>query len=325
MSSKIGVVGRLVKGAIFGEVAVLGLFKTCMVTIQATKECNVFSVPANLLQSMLQDPAAVEAVSALERMRGTKKKQVVTGMPLCGLPCLTCTPDDVGVRILALLAQRFDLAAGAVLHPLADNSACGPHFLFVHKGRAEVIIGDLDELPAMQLMTGCLCPEGILFKYCVYMRAVAPTEVYRVRWSDFLLATHSTAPGVKWVGQFYKAYEQAVDMVTKKLENARGVANVKAYMNVVRGSAAAPATPSGVKLVVSNGGKMNDGLEPGSPHRNGKPHRPASATLHKKVVAEADQLPTSGAMATLLRSSWIHRRLSRYSPREYPKDLEEWP
>jgi len=232
-STKAGIVGRLSDGATVGEVSVLGLFAVCMVNLRALRQCHVLSIPSLLIRDVLKRPGAESARKCYTQITERRHEQVAGGLPFSSLS-LDISHDDIAARIIALHAERMDLAPGGSWLPRSDSGPNGPHFTIIVKGRASIVLGGRFENgpPVMNLLPSSLLPEGLTSKYGARVEAVTHLEAYRVRMCDFLLAEHTAPLSTRWIGQFKKMYTAAKDHMDTRLGSARGVADSKeSHMN----------------------------------------------------------------------------------------------
>jgi len=148
------------------------------------------------------------AIDVFADLRESRRRQVEQGLPMSALP-LRVMPGDLSVRAVALHAERLDLPVGEVLMPLVDSSPCGPHFLVLVHGRANIEITPSGQ-KAMQAFQGTLLPEGLLAENAARMRATTGCEVYRVRQSEFQVVVSSTT---EWLGMFNRLEKERTAVV----------------------------------------------------------------------------------------------------------------
>eukprot|EP00929_Paragymnodinium_shiwhaense_P058926 TRINITY_DN29506_c0_g1_i1.p1 TRINITY_DN29506_c0_g1~~TRINITY_DN29506_c0_g1_i1.p1 ORF type:complete len:1494 (+),score=340.76 TRINITY_DN29506_c0_g1_i1:216-4697(+) len=228
--SQLGHVGRLTRGAVFGEPVLLGLLTTSSATVRAVRTCSVLAVPVSVVKDALAMPGAEKDQRAIERLVEERQGQVEAGMPFCAMQLHGISTSDVCVRISAMLAEKMTHPAGDSWEPLADYSPAGVHLTVIVRGRVNLMM-NLVDVPAMTLTAGCILPEDVASKYGANVVAgPGGVEAYRIRMVDFLAASHSLPSNTKWLYHFKMQYQEAIKATREKLANARGVVTSKVNM-----------------------------------------------------------------------------------------------
>eukprot|EP00929_Paragymnodinium_shiwhaense_P118674 TRINITY_DN90588_c0_g1_i1.p1 TRINITY_DN90588_c0_g1~~TRINITY_DN90588_c0_g1_i1.p1 ORF type:complete len:1550 (+),score=367.17 TRINITY_DN90588_c0_g1_i1:669-4652(+) len=221
-------VGMYTEGAIFGETAVLGLYKQRTATVVAATDCEVLSIPAALIHHVLAPRAEMASRKAFARIVDDRQLQVAQAMPINALHSLGVHKEDVAARLIALHAERFDWPQGHLFKPLADDGPCGPCFTVLVRGFAELVVGK-DKTPVNGLPAPAILLEGLYAEHGGMVFCQTPCEAYRVRMCDFLL-TAEAAPSCKaWLPHFRRHYRLAKEFIEGRLANASGAVMCRRY------------------------------------------------------------------------------------------------
>jgi CRP-like cAMP-binding protein len=205
--------GQFGEGAAFGELAMLGLFTTRTVTVQALHHCRVFSLTA-------QDLFRVGLVKdACELVLKAKEEQVQRGLPLTALP-IKLNFDCVGVRYLAMLAERLDLATGDWWKPSGNRDPRGPSYGVLARGRAQLELPDNQVV--MKVVSGSLVPEGLVSEYGAGLRAMSRCEAYRFLEIDFMTVVASFPSAKEWLHRFRLLQVETCNHFAARLRSVRG-------------------------------------------------------------------------------------------------------
>lgn len=222
-------IGRMMAGSAFGEVNALGLFDHCMATLHATSDCRVLMLPEHAVREALTSSGCKEEGigDGYQTLIDSRHEQVREGFPITALG-IGASQDDVRVRAIALLAERFDLQPGETLTPISDDDPCGPYYAFVVQGRATVEIGHERHI-VYTLVTGSLFVESLAAHYGAIIRAESACEVCRVRQSDFLMVVGaSTSAANDWIWRFKVTEKVAFEKLHKRLQSIQGLLNLTA-------------------------------------------------------------------------------------------------
>jgi CRP-like cAMP-binding protein len=227
VTSKQVVVGHFNKGATFGLINLLGLFTQRMATVTATIKSLVLTVPSGLMNAVLSKPSAINARLSFEQLKQQRLKQVEHGLPLCGVvDDKDISIEEVGVRTVALHAERVHLTPGRWWTPRPDTGACGSHLLFFLKGRAHLGVGQ-DGVFAMNVTPGSIIAEGVVHKFRGWISAVTTCEAYRVRMCDFMMGVHLDPAASIWYSAFMLKVEDQTANMRVKLQGAEGTERAK--------------------------------------------------------------------------------------------------
>jgi len=151
-----------------------------------------------------------------------RKQQVERGMPIAALP-INVPHTEVGVRAVALQAERFDLNPGETWMPISDSNPSGPHFAVIVAGRAMLEVVS-DRRPVMRLSPGSLLVEGAAAEFNSRLRALSAVEGYRVRYYDLSIVTSSIKSAEEWDKRFRLFFEETKHLLASRLMSVRGAA-----------------------------------------------------------------------------------------------------
>jgi len=219
------VVGTYTSGAVFGEIAVLGLFPMRIATVQAACDCKILSLSSSTIQQVLSIPRCAEGRLLLDDVILQRREQVADGMPLCALP-IDVRSYDVTIRAVSLQAQRLDLRVGETLWPHHDTGASGPHVLVLTQGRGAMYVGD-DARPVMQIDYGIALPEGVAASNKARMVAATTCVIYRIRMFDILLAVGAKPDAKKWFEKLQGLLHESEERMFSRLSSAKGATTSK--------------------------------------------------------------------------------------------------
>jgi len=218
-------VGRLGVGGALGDTEALGLFNTCVVTARAAAHCRLLRVTREAVQQALLGPHGKDMRAGFKRLVESRREQVHSGRPLCGLK-IGASPDDVTVKTVALQAERVPLESGELWEPVPDDDPCGPRVGVFLAGRAVVELKSGREV--MPITAGCILLEGVLSEFGARVRAVSSDcEAYRVRLFDLLAASKYGDKVPDWFYQFRLLENDTTKHLRSKLVNTRGLVNNK--------------------------------------------------------------------------------------------------
>lgn len=228
LESKAGMkVGQLCQGGVLGEVEVLGVFGTRMVTARALTACRVLVVTAEALQNALAGPHAGPIKDGFKRLVASRRDQVVSGMPLRALP-IGKVADDVASRTVSLHAERLHFGAGEMWEPIPDSDPCGPRIAVFVKGHATLEITS-DNSEVMQLQPGSLVVEGAAAESGARIRVLSgDCEVYRIRVQELSAAARIAHEAPMWFHQLRLLEREARAHLRTRLTNAQGLASIRA-------------------------------------------------------------------------------------------------
>eukprot|EP00929_Paragymnodinium_shiwhaense_P074966 TRINITY_DN38337_c0_g5_i1.p1 TRINITY_DN38337_c0_g5~~TRINITY_DN38337_c0_g5_i1.p1 ORF type:complete len:1571 (+),score=403.77 TRINITY_DN38337_c0_g5_i1:187-4899(+) len=193
-------IGKLCKGAAFGEASILGLFPVRMATLRADTIVRVISLTQGALQTALSKPGREELKEGFERLVNSRYKQVATGVPLTKLR-IGANADNTAVRSIALLSERIQLSHGQSLRPSGNDEPGAPYLGVLCAGRLAVGMREA-KTPIMHIKPGGLIVEGLLAEVGAQLVAEGECECYRVRQSDFMMAVTSTPEAQEWFWNF---------------------------------------------------------------------------------------------------------------------------
>merc|ERR1719188_1078545 len=208
--------GKIRPGAVFGEVAVLGVFMTRVTTVRALTPCKVLAIPCWALKRAIDLDSSGESKALFDQLKAARGEQVARNIPLNVLPLSTMTEGDLCARAIALQAAFISLSPGQVLWPLAETDPCGPHFMVFVEGKAVLEMERAPEsertpgrskvaaerVGVLPLQPGSLLLEGVAAEFSTYVRAITPCEVYRVKMMDLQVAVASMHSPVDWLPRF---------------------------------------------------------------------------------------------------------------------------
>mmetsp|Transcript_57469 Transcript_57469/g.136655 ORF Transcript_57469/g.136655 Transcript_57469/m.136655 type:complete len:1476 (+) Transcript_57469:64-4491(+) len=218
--------GVLRSGAVFGEVALLGLFAMHTATLRCLSACRVLCVPREVLEYALKtcEEDAVATRAQLERLVEIKIRQVNGGMPMCALP-LNIDKADIAARAIALQAERVDLTMGEVWDASDAREFEGRHVAVLVRGSLVVELQvNNGTTTVLHLTAGNLLLETLVQEYGASMRALTPCELYRVRQHDLRLATGSVRSAQKWFGHYCLLEQRVRSECEARLRSAHGLA-----------------------------------------------------------------------------------------------------
>jgi len=210
-------VGVVTKGAVFGLVSMLGLFPTRTVTLRAQSACTFLEVPMKALQEALREPGTGTILESLRSFRSRKQAQVERGLPLTMLP-IDAAAEEVGVRAVALLADRLDLGPGDTWVSPTREATGGTHFVvFVH-GRANLEMKDTvweegrlreRHYNVVTLGPGSMLCGSLAEEFGAYIRVRSDCEAYLVHHHDLTVSKASAPSSQQWLHRF-KLFEHEV-------------------------------------------------------------------------------------------------------------------
>lgn len=217
-------IGRVSKGATFGEVSTLGLFSCRTATLKAVGKCRVLHVTEKAMSRALEVFDEPLVTAAFKSLAESRNEQVRKGLPLTALP-IHAHADNVCVRAVSLQAERIDLEPGEIWVPLPDDDPCGPHLGILVTGRV-LLETTKDKRSVTALTPGSLIPEGLCAEYRTHARAVTQCEAYRIRRHDFMVAVRSMASSQDWFYRYRLLEDQTLMHLRFRLGQVKGVSDV---------------------------------------------------------------------------------------------------
>lgn len=214
-------IGQLVDGSFLGEAAVMGLFKTRMVTLRATSPCSVVELHASVLREVLEHEQAAEHRDLLGKAVAQRRWQVARGLPIVCMP-LRPNVEEPCVRVLALHAQHLVQPADKAWAPAPDDNPYGPFFAVMARGHARVEM-EMEARFVTTVRAGEIVHEGLVADYNAYFRATSLCEVYRLREFDYQVALKTLPPTGPWFQEFQVLFKKHLDRLRTRLNAARGV------------------------------------------------------------------------------------------------------
>jgi hypothetical protein len=218
---------RLQAGATIGEVCALGLMDTSTANVRAaSKSCGILKVSAGALQRAFERQPDNKAKETFGKICERRQNQGNHCLPMSLLQGVSIKVDDISACVISMQAQMIPLEAGEYWEPLPADDLSGKHIGIFAKGSATLEISKF-EYNITRLKECSMFPEDLLHKRGVRVKALSACVGYRIRMTDFDLATRCIqglpSHGPEWLTRFHMLEAATYADLVRRLDSADGV------------------------------------------------------------------------------------------------------